>query len=96
MACLDRSRVVALAEDRTDVAATALGSPMRLDDVESGRLKHRAQITRGPAVGANDRVVERLDLSAIEIPEKESAAGAEDSRELEQWGHYSRRLMMNR
>ncbi len=85
-----------LAEYGTDIAAAAFGSPVGFDDVESGRLEHRAQLTRGPAVGANDSMVEGLDLGAIEVAEQESAAGVKDSSELGEWDNDLRRFVMNR
>ena len=68
---------------------------MRLDDVEPRSLEHRAQLTRGPAVGADDGVVERFDLGAVEVSEKEGAARPEDSDELEERGHDPPWLVMN-
>lgn len=60
---------------------------MGLDDVESGRVENRAQLSRGPTVRADDRVVEWFNLDAVEVAEKEGTARAEDSREFEQRRH---------
>ncbi|KNC30040.1 hypothetical protein FF38_01807, partial [Lucilia cuprina] len=83
-------------EDGADVAPASLGSSVRLDDVESRGVEHLDQSACGPAVRANDGMIERLDLGAVEVAEQHSAAGPQYARELEQRDADPRRLVMNR
>lgn len=60
----------ALAEEGADVTAAAFGAPVRLDDVEAGGIQPGDQLARGPAICADDGVVEGFGSGAVEVAEQ--------------------------